>query len=210
MGNHSHTIEWQEGYILDSGANTFRQVKENSERIISPETIEMTCSELSRLGGQRVISILCFDTYQDKICRINTTLGDLAFAYTKMNYDGARLTYGTCTKVQTMKVRLEVWIQLIGMLGVLGGLVFVGLEMKQSQLIAIGAQVQARTELRAQMQPAPFEGNIDVAKVGLLDWEEMTDDQKLAKGMLQRYRWILLENTFQQINLGLLPDEVEA
>lgn len=38
-----------------------------------------------------------------------------------------------------MKVRLEVWIQLIGMLGVLGGLVFVGLEMKQSQLIAIGA-----------------------------------------------------------------------
>lgn len=99
MGNHSHTIEWQEGYILDSGANTFRQVKENSERIISPETIEMTCSELSRLGGQRVISILCFDTYQDKIFRINTTLGDLAFAYTKMNYDGARLTYGTCTKV---------------------------------------------------------------------------------------------------------------
>ena len=60
------------------------------------------------------------------------------------------------------------------------------------------------------MQPAPFEGNIDVAKVGLLDWEEMTDDQKLAKGMLQRYRWILLKNTFQQINLGLLPDEVEA
>ena len=23
----------------------------------------------------------------------------------------------------------------------------------------------------------PFEGNIDVAKVGLFDWEEMTDDQ---------------------------------
>ena len=59
------------------------------------------------------------------------------------------------------------------------------------------------------MQPAPVEGNIDVAKVGLLDWEEMTDDQKLAKGMLQRYRWILLENTYQQINLGLLPDEVK-
>ena len=38
-----------------------------------------------------------------------------------------------------MKVRIEVWIQLIGMLGVLGGLVFVGLEMRQSQLIAIGA-----------------------------------------------------------------------
>jgi len=106
-----------------------------------------------------------------------------------------------------MKVRIEVWIQLIGMLGVLGGLVFVGLEMRQSQLIAIGAQAQARTELRAQMQLAPFEGNIDVARVGLLDWEEMTDDQKLARGMLQRYRWLLLENTFQQANLGLPPTE---
>ena len=106
-----------------------------------------------------------------------------------------------------MKVRIEVWIQLLGMLGVLGGLVFVGLEMKQSQLIAIGAQLQARTELRAQAQLAPFEGNIDVARVSFLDWEEMTDDQKLARGMQQRYRWILLENNFHQNNLGLLPTE---
>ena len=106
------------------------------------------------------------------------------------------------------KVSIDVWIQLLGMLGVLGGLVFVGLEMRQSQLIAIGAQVQARTELRAQLQLAPFEGNIDVARADFLDWEEMTDDQKLARGMLQRYRWLLVENTFQQTNLGLLPDEV--
>jgi len=47
------------------------------------------------------------------------------------------------------KVRIDVWIQLLGMLGVLGGLVFVGLEMRQSQLIALGATVQGRTELRA-------------------------------------------------------------
>ena len=47
------------------------------------------------------------------------------------------------------RVSLDTWIQLVGMLGVLGGLVFVGLEMRQSQLIAIGAQQQARAELRA-------------------------------------------------------------
>ena len=45
-------------------------------------------------------------------------------------------------------------------------------------------------------------------RIGLLDWEEVTDDQKLARGMLQRYRWHLLGNTFQQISLGLLPAEV--
>ena len=44
------------------------------------------------------------------------------------------------------KVSLDTWIQLIGMLGILGGLVFVGLEMKQSQIIAIGGQIQARND----------------------------------------------------------------
>ena len=85
-----------------------------------------------------------------------------------------------------------------------GGLLFVGLEMRQSQLIAIGAQQQARAELRAQILIAPFEGNIDAARVAFLDWEEMTDDQKLARGMLQQYRWNTLENNFFQNNLGLL------
>ena len=35
----------------------------------------------------------------------------------------------------------------------------------------------------------------------------MTDDRKLARGMLQRYRWIFLENNFHQNSLGLLPAE---
>ena len=41
------------------------------------------------------------------------------------------------------QVSLDTWIQLLGMVGLLGGLVFVGLEMRQSQIIAIGNQVQA-------------------------------------------------------------------
>ena len=41
------------------------------------------------------------------------------------------------------KVSLDTWIQLLGMIGVLGGLVFVGFEMQQSQRIAIASQVQA-------------------------------------------------------------------
>ena len=112
-------------------------------------------------------------------------------------------TYNESGK-EMKRVRVDVWIQLIGMLGVVGGLIFVGLEMRQSQRIAIGAQQQARTELRAQVQLAPFEGNIDVAKVRFLVWDEMTNEQKLARGMLQQYRWIMLENSFHQNNLGLL------
>lgn len=38
------------------------------------------------------------------------------------------------------KISLDVLIQLIGMLGILGGLVFVGLEMRQSQQFALATQ----------------------------------------------------------------------
>ena len=42
------------------------------------------------------------------------------------------------------KVSLDTWIQLFGMIGLLGGLVFVGLELQQSQRIAVATQIQAR------------------------------------------------------------------
>ena len=44
------------------------------------------------------------------------------------------------------KVSLDTWIQLLGMVGLLGGLVFVGLEMRQSQTIAVAGQTQSRNQ----------------------------------------------------------------
>ena len=42
------------------------------------------------------------------------------------------------------KVSLDTWIQLFGMVGLLGGLIFVGLEMQQTQTIAVASQMQSR------------------------------------------------------------------
>ena len=47
--------------------------------------------------------------------------------------------------MKRVNVSFDVWIQLLGMLGVLGGLVFVGLEMRQSQMIAQAGQQPDRT-----------------------------------------------------------------
>ena len=44
-----------------------------------------------------------------------------------------------------VKVSFDTWIQLLGMLGVLGGLIFVGLEMQQTQTIALASQMQSRS-----------------------------------------------------------------
>ena len=50
------------------------------------------------------------------------------------------------------------------MLGVLGGLVFVGLEMQQTQRIAVAGQVQARAEMAVERILAPIEGNTPTSK----------------------------------------------
>ena len=59
------------------------------------------------------------------------------------------------------KVSIDVWIQLIGMLGVLGGLVFVGLEMRQSQQLALAAQQTARMQVWTDMVNAFTETEIN-------------------------------------------------
>ena len=45
------------------------------------------------------------------------------------------------------EVNLDTWIQLIAMLSVLAGLVFVGLEMQQNHRITLAAQQTARVEI---------------------------------------------------------------
>ena len=107
-----------------------------------------------------------------------------------------------------VKVSFDTWIQLLGMLGVLGGLIFVGLEMRQNYEIALGNQHQGRTELRAALLMSPLEGNIDAVKVQFLDWEEQTEEQKQITIQIQRFRWALLENLFFQYNLGLISEGV--
>ena len=107
-----------------------------------------------------------------------------------------------------VKVSFDTWIQLLGMLGVLGGLIFVGLEMRQNYEIALGNQHQGRTELRAALLMSPLEGNMDAVKVEFLDWEEQTEEQKQITIQIQRFRWALLENLFFQYNLGLISEGV--
>ena len=110
--------------------------------------------------------------------------------------------------MKNIKVSFDTWVQLLGMLGVLGGLIFVGLEMTQNYEIALGNQHQGRTELRAALLMSPLEGNIDAVKVEFLDWEEQTEEQKQITIQIQRFRWALLENLFFQYNLGLISEGV--
>ena len=45
------------------------------------------------------------------------------------------------------KIDIQDLIQLLGMVGIIGSLIFVGLEMRQSQRIALAGQEQSRTQV---------------------------------------------------------------
>lgn len=95
--------DWQEGYIIDTSANTFRRVKRDGERVMNPETIPMTCTEGPRIptqnGNQRISTILCVDENQDRIFRINSRMGNLPFVYTEMALERVTVTSGTCSEI---------------------------------------------------------------------------------------------------------------
>ena len=112
--------------------------------------------------------------------------------------------------MKNIKVSFDTWIQLLGMIGVLGGLIFVGLEMRQTQRIAVAGQVQARAEMAVERILAPIEGNIDFARLqstNNLDYENISDYEKLVATQIHAWRRVMLENNFYQYESGLFAED---
>ena len=110
--------------------------------------------------------------------------------------------------MKKVTVRFDVWIQFLGMLGVLGGLVFVGLEMQQCQTIALASQQQARTEVLVDIIGGFDEGDksfVDLIS-GIVDGSYVDDSNVVRDAIWQI--WMLYENDFLQYKLGLMDDEV--
>ena len=105
------------------------------------------------------------------------------------------------------KVSLDTWIQLLGIIGLLGGLVFVGLELQQNQTIALASQVQARTNNISDVFIAPMDGQIDALAHWYIPWEDQTETQKLFSMQFKRWQSNMYENNFYQYRLGLLSEE---
>ena len=103
------------------------------------------------------------------------------------------------------KVSLDTWIQLLGMLSVLAGLLFVGLEMRQSQQIALAAQQQARMEV--------FVDAVGIMSDGGVSYQNflsngITEENETHIENFFHQLWWIFENVFLQYNLGLMDESV--
>ena len=106
------------------------------------------------------------------------------------------------------KVSLDTWIQLLGMLSVLAGLLFVGLEMRQSQRIAIGAQQQTRAQMGMETAFHWSDNDMDSAVFFRANDSELTEEEISYLRTDANVWWYIYESDFEQYELGLMEEEV--
>jgi|TARA_B110000196_G_scaffold261160_1_gene232565 hypothetical protein len=109
------------------------------------------------------------------------------------------------------KVNLDTWIQLIGIFSIVASLIFVGLEMRQSQRIAQAGQQQDRT--------ASFLGLLGANSEAGVDWQSTVYEENSEYGekftlpeIVRRNNYhahlFTYENDYFQYSQGLMPQSV--
>jgi len=90
-----------------------------------------------------------------------------------------------------------------------GGLVFVGLEMRQSQRIALADTEQQRAIAQQQNFWAFLEAGYDLDKVFRAEnVNELSNDEIIARRTNHHIQWYIAESDFAQYRNGLMTDDV--
>ena len=116
-------------------------------------------------------------------------------------------------KSQLLKMesaKLNDWLQILGMIGVIASLIFVGLELRQSREIAISQAYQLRAESEVAMimeasSISAFQTGRPKLDAGLI--EELTEEEQVALDYHYGALFTLWENDYFQYQQGYLSDE---
>ena len=92
----------------------------------------------------------------------------------------------------------------LGVVGVIGSLIFVGLELRQTQRIAIAGQVQARAEMLANRSIALMQGEADSYSPSAAS---MNPKLEVLRSAQIGWNIAIMSNTFYQYSVGLLTEE---
>lgn len=106
--------------------------------------------------------------------------------------------------------RVNAWLQNIGMFGVIASLIFVGLQMKQTQQIALSSTYQARSDATVESLSAAI-GSPEYlsasAKVYANRSDELTMQEAVAWEHFLGANMTMFENNHQQYETGFLSEE---
>ena len=108
------------------------------------------------------------------------------------------------------KISLDTWIQLVGMLSVVAGLIFVGIEMRQTQRVALAAQQQQRAAALIEIIGTFSEANSPLSWLDFVSEDfDVSNENSRALGENAAYQlWMIYENDYLQYELGLMDNEI--
>lgn len=106
--------------------------------------------------------------------------------------------------------KLNDWLQIVGLFGVIGSLIFVGLQLRQTQAIALSETYQNRTatsvvaNVGLMSSPAALSG---VSKIYRNEFDQLTMPEAVALEQLIGNSLTMLENNQLQLHQGFLSEE---
>ena len=108
--------------------------------------------------------------------------------------------------------KLNDWMQVVGIFALVASLIFVGLEMRQSQKIALSAAYQARSDSSMNLRMAALESETLQSAVAKAYYQGMSLDQLTPEEVVVlRGRWnaqmAYLENMHYQYVNGFISEE---
>ena len=111
--------------------------------------------------------------------------------------------------MKSVKISLDVCIQSIGMLSVLAGLIFVGLEMRQSQEIALAGQMQSRAEQITDYNLTFIENadSDDLYAMANEKYSELTEKQKWLSDLQGRWQLQMQQTSVWMYQQGFLSED---
>ena len=108
------------------------------------------------------------------------------------------------------KIDLNTLVQALAMFGVMGSLIFVGLQMKQSQEIALAAQNTTRVGFYLAAIDSLAEQRMSYQTMLRQNFglEPATEDYRWFKENQAHALWFIAENDYLQHSLGLMDQDV--
>jgi hypothetical protein len=107
--------------------------------------------------------------------------------------------------------KLKDWLEVLGIFGIIASLVFVGLEMRQSQEIALSAAYQARSDSSMEIRMAAVSAEALQSAFGKFrqgqDFADLSPEELSAVLGLMAGNMIYLENMHYQYVNGFISEE---
>lgn len=102
--------------------------------------------------------------------------------------------------------KLNKWLTLVANIAILGGLVFLALEIQQNTNAVRSAAIQEATNV-AREHPLLFAQNADVNRIAMAEYESLSEEEQQRRFWLDVSFWHAMQGLYRQNEMGTFPQQ---